>query len=184
MFDNFDDTTLQIIEKAKEYSKNKYKLGKVGTEAFLYVMFSDEESLCRILLEEYRVSLLEIEELMKDYVIIRSSNEEYTEKLKEVFKTAGVIAKDNGSKKVYEEHLLFALLMIKNTIFIHEIEDLNLNSVSLLEDLKEFFNLENNKEIDNYSTNLTELAKDNKLNKLIGREKLLKSYGNYFKKKK
>ena len=144
MFDNFDDTTLQIIEKAKEYSKNKYKLGKVGTEAFLYVMFSDEESLCRILLEEYRVSLLEIEELMKDYVIIRSSNEEYTEKLKEVFKTAGVIAKDNGSKKVYEEHLLFALLMIKNTIFIHEIEDLNLNSVSLLEDLKEFFNLENN----------------------------------------
>lgn len=173
MFDNFDDTTLQIIEKAKEYSKNKYKLGKVGTEAFLYVMFSDEESLCRILLEEYRVSLLEIEELMKDYVIIRSSNEEYTEKLKEVFKTAGVIAKDNGSKKVYEEHLLFALLMIKNTIFIHEIEDLNLNSVSLLEDLKEFFNLENNKEIDNYSTNLTELAKDNKLNKLIGRENYL-----------
>ena len=84
-----------------------------------------------------------------------------------------IISGDIPSKKVYEEHLLFALLMIKNTIFIHVIEDLNLNSVSLLEDLKEFFNLEKNKEIDNYSINLTELAKDNKLNKLIGRETYL-----------
>lgn len=174
MFKHFDETTIAIIEKAKEYSKSRFKLGKIGTEAFLYVMFNDEDSLCRILLEEYRVSLLEIEDLMRDYIIIRSNNNEYTEKLKEVFQTAELIARENGVEKVFEEHLFFALLMVKNTIFIDTINRLNLNPLTLLEDLKNYFNLNIGKEIDNYSLNLTKLAKEGKLNSLIGREDYLK----------
>lgn len=174
MFSKFDPTTLAIIEKASEYSRQYFKLSKVGTEAFLYIMFSDEDSLCRILLEEYRVSLAEINDLMKEIVIIRSKSDDYTVKLKEVFQTALTIAKDNGNGIVYEEHLFFALLLVKNSIFISELEKLNLNAQTLLEDVKDYFNLKDGKELDNYSINLTSLAREGKLNRLIGREEYLK----------
>ena len=133
-------------------------------------MFSDEDSLCRILLEEYRVSLAEINDLMKEIVIIRSKSDDYTVKLKEVFQTALTIAKDNGNGIVYDKHLFFALLLVKNSIFISELGKLNLNAQTLLEDVKDYFNLKDGKELDNYSINLTSLAREGKFNCLIGRE--------------
>ena len=43
----------------------------------------------------------------------------------------------------------------------------------LIEDLKEYFYIKTTEEVSNYSTNLSQLAKENKLNKLIGRESYL-----------
>ena len=173
MFTNFDSSVVKIVEDAKEYTKKYLKVQKVGTESLLYVMFSNEESICRILLEDYRVTVEEILEAMSSYVIIRSDNGEYTEKLLEVFEMSRAISKENNSTIVLEEHLLFALLVIKDTIFESLIKKLNLNSSILIEDLKEFFYIKNTDELNNYSVNLTSLAKENKLNKLIGRESYL-----------
>ena len=173
MFTNFDNSVLELIEDAKEYTKKNFKVQKIGTESFLYVMFSKEESICRILLEDYRVTLEEIEEAISSYMIIRSNNGEYTEKLLEVLEMSKAISKENNSNIVLEEHLLFALLVVKDTIFESLIKKLNLNSVILIEDLKEYFYIKTTDELNNYSVNLTNLAKENKLNKLIGRESYL-----------
>ena len=173
MFANFDDSVLEIIEDAKEYTKERYKIDKLGTESLLYVMFSKEESICRFLLEDYRVTSIEIMEAMEEYVIIRNNNNLYTEKFLEVLEMAKAIAKENKSQIVLEEHLLFSLLVVKDTIFESLIKKLNLNSLLLIEDLKEYFYISTTDEINNYSTNLTTLAKEGKLNKLIGREHYL-----------
>lgn len=173
MFTNFDSGVIKIIEDAKEYTKKIFKVQKVGTESLLYVMFSNEESICRILLEDYRVSIEEINEAMSSYMIIRNNNNEYTEKFLEVIEMSKAISKENNSNVVLEEHLLFALLVVKDTIFESLIKKLNLNSTILIEDLKEFFYIKNTDELENYSVNLTSLAKENKLNKLIGRESYL-----------
>ncbi len=173
MFDNFDNSVLEIIEDSKRYTNKYFKLYKIGTESFLYVMFSKEESITRFLLEDYRVTLDEIAQAINSYVIIRSDNNEYTDKFKEVIEMAKVISKENNSDVVLEEHLLFALLVVKDTIFEALIKKLNLNSIVLIEDLKEYFYIKNTEELDHYSVNLTQLAKENKLNRLIGRESYL-----------
>ena len=173
MFANFDEVVLEIIEDAKEYTIKYFKLRKIGTESLLYVMFSKEESICRFLLEDYRITVEEILEAMEEYVIIRSDNNDYTDKFMEVMEMARAISKENNSRDILEEHLLFALLVVKDTIFESLIKKLNLNSTILIEDLKEYFYIKNTEEIDNYSTNLTLLAKEGKLNKLIGRETYL-----------
>lgn len=173
MFEQFDDNLLSIIKKASEYTRKNYKINKIGTESFLYVMFLNEDSICNILLEDYRVTSDEILDVMSDYIFIRSNNKEYTDKLLEVFEMSKTIAKENNKKMVSEEHFLFALLIIKDTIFEELIANLNLNSVSLIEDLKAYFNLNNSSEVEMYTLNLTELAKENKLSKTIGRESYL-----------
>lgn len=173
MFTNFDDNVLEIIEDGRRYTKKHFKLSKMGTESLLYVMFSKEESICRFLLEDYRVTEEEITEAIESYIIIRSNNHEYTDKFLEVIEMSKAIAKENKSSIVLEEHLLFALLVIKDTIFESLIKKLNLNSSILIEDLKDYFNFKSTEEISNYSVNLTSLAKENKLNKMIGRESYL-----------
>ena len=110
---------------------------------------------------------------MSSYMLIRSDNNEYTEKLLEVIEMAKAISKENNSSVVLEEHLLFSLLVVKDTVFEALIKKLNLNTLILIEDLKEYFYIKTTEEVSNYSTNLTQLAKENKLNKLIGRESYL-----------
>jgi len=173
MLEQFNDDTLEIIKSTIEYTYRHYKINKVGTESFLYVMFKEEDSICNLLLEDYRVSLEEIEKIISKYVLIRNNNKEYTDKFMEVVEMAKVIARDNNSKEVFEEHLLYALLLVRDTIFEHQITKLNLNPVILIEDLKAYFDLKNESEMSEYSINLTNLAKENKLGKLIGRKDYL-----------
>lgn len=173
MLEQFDDNALEIIKKSFEYTTKNFKLNKVGTESFLYVMFTEEDSICNFLLEDYRVKEEEITEIISKYIIIRDYSSEYTEKFLEVMEVAKKFAKESKSNTVREEHLLYALLIVKDTIFMDEISKLNLNPLNLLEDLKVYFSFKNSFDIDSYSISLTELAKNKKLNKMIGRYEYL-----------
>ena len=173
MFENFDTSLISIIEEAKAYTMKQFKMRKIGTESFLYVMFNKEESITRLLLEDYRVNEEEILEVLTSLVIIRSDNNNYTDKLLEVFEMAKAIAKENNSSIILEEHLFFSFLVIKDTIFEAVIKKLNLNSTILIEDLKEYFYIKDQEEIENYTVNLTKLAKEEKLNKIYGRKDYL-----------
>ena len=173
MFKNFDDSTIEIINESAEYTKNNFKLYKIGTESLLYAMFNKEESITRFLLEDYRVTVEEILLLMEPLLIIRNENGLYTEKFMEVIKMSEVICKENSGIKVLEEHLLFALLVVKDTIFESLIKKLNLSSSMLLESLKEYFNISTTNELNSHSINMSQLAKEGKLGKLIGRESYL-----------
>lgn len=173
MLNNFEESTLEIINESTNYTKKYFKLYKIGTESLLYTMFKNEDSITRFLLEDYRVTLNEIETIMESMLIIRNDNGLYTDKLIEVIKMSEAICKENKGSKVLEEHLLFALLIIKDTIFSSLIKKLNLNSAILIESLKEYFNISNENELFNHSINMSILAKEGKLNRLIGRESYL-----------
>lgn len=173
MQEQFDDNVLDIIKKTFEYTIKSLKLNKVGTESFLYVMFKEEDSICNFLFEDYKVKEEEILDIISKYVIIRNNSSDYTNKFLEVMEMAKKIAKENKSTYVKEEHLLYALLTVEDTIFIDELIKLNLNPYDLIDDLKDYFTFNNEQEIDSYSVNLTELAKENKLNKMIGRNEYL-----------
>lgn len=173
MISKFDECCIKYINEAKEYTLNNFHLSQLGTESFLPVMFNDSDSICRVLLDDYRVNIEEIESIVKEYIIIRTSKKEYTEKLIEVFEYAETIAKENNSKYILDEHLFFALLSVRDTIFLDIIRKLNLNAEGLLDDLKEFFALDDTLNIKEYAIDLTALAKDKKLNNLIGREEYI-----------
>lgn len=173
MLEQFDDNVLNIIKKSFEYTNKHFKLNKIGTESMLYIMFKEEESICNFLLEDYRVGEEEIKEIISKYIIIRNQSSEYTDKFLEVMETAKKVAKENKSEYVKEEHLFYALLVVKDTMFFDQIIRLNINPLDLIDDLKEYFSFKANQEINSYSISMTELAKNNKLNKMIGREKYI-----------
>ena len=100
MFEQFDSNALEIIEEAKLYSLNHYKIDKIGTEAFLYVMFKREDSICRILLEDYRLTLDEIEEMLSRFIIIRNKDSQFTDKFEKIMETATIISKENKCSSV------------------------------------------------------------------------------------
>ena len=125
------------------------------------------------MLEDYRVTEEEILDIISKYVIIRNNSSDYTQKFLEVIERAKEVAKENKSNYVKEEHLLFALLTVDETIFFDQIIKLNLNPFNLIEDLKAYFSFKNESEINTHSISLTNLAKNNKLNKMIGRSEYL-----------
>ena len=139
MLEQFDDSVLDIIKKSFEYTTTHFKLNKVGTESLLYIMFKEEDSICNFLLEDYRVTEEEILDIISKYVIIRNNSSDYTQKFLEVIERAKEVAKENKSNYVKEEHLLFALLTVDETIFFDQIIKLNLNPFNLIEDLKAYF---------------------------------------------
>lgn len=174
MFSKFDECTKGFVEEAKEYSKRYFSLSKIGTEAFIRVMFDDEDSILRIIFDDYNITSEQIDEVLGSLMIIRKDDALYTDKFVEVMHLAEVIALDNDSNSVLEEHLVYALFSVQNSVFSEELKLLNLSKEKLIEDLKEFFENVEDEDLRKYTTNLSNLAKEHKLSTLIGCEDYLK----------
>lgn len=170
MFENYSKKAKEIIEVASKYSNDK-GLKSIGTEGFLLSLFKSSGSICNYILQEYDVTEEEIFDIFESIVIVRHESSTYNEKIMSVFKTAEGIAKEQGSNEILEEHLFFSLLLIKETIFLSQLDNLGIDLKDLLEDLKEVFHLSDD-EIE-YTTNLTRKAKNNEFDKFIGRETYL-----------
>ncbi len=170
MFENYSIQAKKIINESTSYSNDK-GITTIGTEGFLLSLFNSEDSICNYILSEYDVTNNEIKDILNELLIIRKSDKEYTDKLKSVFKTAENIAKEQGSKEILEEHLFFSLLLIKDTIFLMQLDYLGIDLKDILEDLQEVLNISDD-EIE-YTTNLTKKAKNNEFDKFIGRDSYL-----------
>ncbi len=170
MFENYSNKAKQVVETATKYSNEK-DLQCVGTEGFLLALFNSEDSICRYLLEEYDVTSDEIKDILDILVIIRHNSNKYTKKLESVFSMAKNIADEQGSNEILEEHLFFSLLLVKDSIFLTQLDYLGIELKDILDDLKEVFHL-SDEEVE-YTTNLTKKAKNKEFDKFIGREDYL-----------
>ncbi len=168
MFENYSDKAKNVIKEAKRYSNLK-GLNTIGTESFLLALFNSKDSICNYILDEYDVTSEEIFDILETLIIIRHDESEFNKKMESVFKTAQNIAKEQGSNEILEEHLFFSLLLVKDTIFLIQLDFLGIDLKEILDDLKEVFNLSDEEEIE-YTTNLTKKAKNNEFDKFIGRE--------------
>ncbi|XMB67925.1 AAA family ATPase [Mycoplasmatota bacterium zrk1] len=174
MFEKFSNQAKNLIYE----SRKKYLFSNkiIGTENLLLAMFSMKDSICRFLLTEYDISLEQIEEEIAKLHIIRKEIKEfyvYTPAYKEVLHASLQIIDENRSELVNEEHIFLALLRHKNNVSCYILEALGLNTEDLIEDVKEVFDFTKPILESKYLTNLSLLAREDKLAPFIGRETYL-----------
>ena len=169
MQNDFSKKTMDIINAAIEMS-NKNNISTAGSEYLILAMYDTQDSLCHFILDEYDVKREEIVDVINDMCIIRKKTDKMNKVLQTIMHQAQLLA---GDKMVDEEHIFMAVLMNPNSIAANVLIGLGLDIESLISDVKEIYEFDDNKEMD-FTKNITELAKKHELTPFIGREELLK----------
>ncbi len=165
MFISLSNSVLEIISRAKTLSE-KQGIYKIGTENLLYAMYKSPNSIAHFLLNDYDVSL---DELQSDnYFIIRSNDSGYTLKFNEVLDKAKEIGEKFNSPKVLDEHLFIAILEVRNSVAQAILEDIDVDVECLLEDAYDIFKIDN--EENPYLINITKKVKNGLVPPFVGRK--------------
>lgn len=153
----------EILEKMEEY-KNKINYNTIGTEILLLTLMNIEDSMTYLILKELNVTEQKILNIINDFIFIRDQTK-YTNTLKDVFKKA----KEFQEKKeyVYDEPYLYALLEEPNNVAMDILKKLEIKNFQIKDELENA--LSYLEEDDKMLSNLTRKAKNNELNKFIGR---------------
>ena len=187
-YGRFTDRAQQVILGAQRESQN-YKHGYIGTEHILLGII-EEGVYAKELLEKYDVHLDRVKALVESYLgygetLMPKGELLLTPRTKKLFDDSFVEAKKLNHKYVSPEHLLLSLISEEGGVAYTILLQLKANLKALKSELKEF--LENNEEeqlneIDNkktskktpllnqFSRDLTQLAKENKIDPVIGRD--------------
>lgn len=153
----------------KVLESEKQRTGTVGSEVLLLALIKSKTS-CSVILENYGITEKVINSQLNNLIILRKNNKEYTNKLIEIINVAQQAKEIENSKELFEDHLLFGLLVTPNSLAITLLERLNVDPSDLLEELDDIYK-EDSK--DNYLINITKLAKQKKLSPFIGKSELL-----------
>lgn len=190
----YTEKTKQVLKYAKKISA---ALGHsyTGTEHILLGLIRQKDSLAGAVLEEFHVD----EDKVLDYIdqliapvelTTLEQEEEYTPRAKKILRDARKEAEQFHKKKTGTEHLLIALLKDYECIAAKLLKTLNISArdvyMSTLnamgeegklyreEQLQENQMKERGSSLEKYSRDLTELAKRNKLDPVIGRTEEIK----------
>ena len=153
----------EILERMEEY-KNKINYNTIGTEILLLTLMNIEDSMTYLILKELNVTEQKLLNIINDFIFIRDQTK-YTNTLKDVFKKA----KEFQEKKeyVYDEPYLYALLEEPNNVAMDILKKLEIKNFQIKDELENA--LSYLEEDDKMLSNLTKKAKNNELNKFIGR---------------
>lgn len=183
MLENLSLQAKKILELSSEIA-TQLGMPYVGSESLLLAMFETENSVCQLILSEYDITSEEIRDIINKFIILRKHeivSEKYTIKFMEILDKSELISQQSNNQHIYDEHLFYGLLLTEDTVALKVLELLGL----VIEDLfKEFNNLfefsANKKESmpklfieETFLINLTNLARNNKLNPFIGRKKYI-----------
>ena len=182
-----------VLTLAKQIS-NEYKHGYIGTEHLLLALVR-EKSTASMILENNDVDEEKIEKLIKEQIalpgkVLQREKDGFTPKALEILDLAQEIAESFDSDEIGTEHLLLAIITDADNLAIRLLNTLSVNPQKLfadtiiamgenIEDYKEQIRAtaKNNQTaksnglmIDQYSRDLTMLAKEGKLDPVIGRE--------------
>ena len=168
MYD-FSLSIKEVIERVKERT---IKAGNktIGSEFFLSEMLKIEGGIFQFLMNEYDVKKEEVEEETNYALVLRHDEGEYSEALNKIFTYAANVSYG----KIKEEHLLYAILHEQNSIAYKIIKSLGLSPSDLIVDLEEIYDFKESKEEMKYAINLTQKAREDKLDSLF-------EYDNYLK---
>lgn len=164
----FNSDIKEKIEEAKNVFIEKNG-NQLGTEVLLLALVELKSSILNTILSDNNISPKDIIDYIKDVLIFRKNNEGYNSKFLEVVEEANRIAKLDRSDVIYDEHLLYAVINIKDTIFLKTLENFNLS----VEDIYEYLDFIFEDEECEYLVNLTREAENNKLTPFIGRDEYL-----------
>ena len=165
MFDDLSLESKKVFELMETLNRNCY-----GTKDLLWGLINVENSMFKYILDEYKISKDEINERIMSAVIISQTNEKYTKKLLDVIESAKKISQVDRSDFIYDEHLIYALLLDKETVAYAILEEFITDIEILSNEYGSIFDLDNKNTI---LYNMTKDIKDKKINQFIGRDELV-----------
>lgn len=170
MLSNLNEEIKSIIEIL---NREKSRFGSIGSEALLLGLAEIDAS-CSFILEQYGINQYTITKELDKLIILRKPDTEYTSKFNEIMAVAYNSALLEDEKEVFDDHLLFALLTIENSVALDIIKNIGANAKDILDDLNSIYNINLTSDLqNNYLFNLTKEIKLGKLNPFIGREDLV-----------
>lgn len=168
MYD-FSMSIAKVIKRVKERTKRNGNQ-TIGSEFFLSEMLEIEGGIFQFLMNEYDVKKEEVIDETESALVLRHDKGEYSDALTKIFDYAQGVSYG----KIKEEHLLYAILHCKESIAYKIIKSLGLSPSDLIIDLEEIYDFKESKEEMKYAVNLTQKAREGKLDSLF-------EYDNYLK---
>lgn len=168
MYD-FSMSIAEVIKRVKERTKRNGNQ-TIGSEFFLSEMLEIEGGIFQFLMNEYDVKKEEVIDETESALVLRHDKGEYSDALTKIFDYAQGVSYG----KIKEEHLLYAILYCKESIAYKIIKSLGLSPSDLIIDLEEIYDFKESKEEMKYAVNLTQKAREGKLDSLF-------EYDNYLK---
>lgn len=168
MYD-FSMSIAEVIKRVKERTKRNGNQ-TIGSEFFLSEMLEIEGGIFQFLMNEYDVKKEEVIDETESALVLRHDKCEYSDALTKIFDYAQGVSYG----KIKEEHLLYAILHCKESIAYKIIKSLGLSPSDLIIDLEEIYDFKESKEEMKYAVNLTQKAREGKLDSLF-------EYDNYLK---
>lgn len=168
MYD-FSMSIAEVIKRVKERTKRSGNQ-TIGSEFFLNEMLEIEGGIFQFLMNEYDVKKEEVIDETESALVLRHDKGEYSDALTKIFDYAQGVSYG----KIKEEHLLYAILHCKESIAYKIIKSLGLSPSDLIIDLEEIYDFKESKEEMKYAVNLTQKAREGKLDSLF-------EYDNYLK---
>lgn len=168
MYD-FSMSIAEVIKRVKERTKRNGNQ-TIGSEFFLSEMLEIEGGIFQFLMNEYDVKKEEVIDETESALVLRHDKGEYSDALTKIFDYAQGVSYG----KIKEEHLLCAILHCKESIAYKIIKSLGLSPSDLIIDLEEIYDFKESKEEMKYAVNLTQKAREGKLDSLF-------EYDNYLK---
>lgn len=168
MYD-FSMSIAEVIKRVKERTKRSGNQ-TIGSEFFLSEMLEIEGGIFQFLMNEYDVKKEEVIDETESALVLRHDKGEYSDAFTKIFDYAQGVSYG----KIKEEHLLYAILHCKESIAYKIIKSLGLSPSDLIIDLEEIYDFKESKEEMKYAVNLTQKAREGKLDSLF-------EYDNYLK---
>lgn len=168
MYD-FSMSIAEVIKRVKERTKRNGNQ-TIGSEFFLSEMLEIEGGIFQFLMNEYDVKKEEVIDETESALVLRHDKGEYSDALTKIFDYAQGVSYG----KIKEEHLLYAILHCKESIAYKIIKSLGLSPSDLIIDLEEIYDFKESKEEMKYAVNLSQKAREGKLDSLF-------EYDNYLK---
>ncbi len=175
MFVNFSEEVRHILKNA-EKERDDLNHPYVGSEhLFLSIL---KNSKLKDILKKHKVTYDKFKEKLVSLVGVGSKKSKfvlYTPLLKRVLENAVIEAREENNKVVNPEIIIISILDEEDGIAYTILKSFNVNIDKLYYDLRIKKNNKNNKRkkllLDEQGTDLTRLAKEKKLDPVIGREK-------------
>ncbi|MCR4923069.1 MAG: ATP-dependent Clp protease ATP-binding subunit [Lachnospiraceae bacterium] len=193
----FNERSKKAISIGEKYSK-KLGHGYVGTEHLLLGLIDEGEGVAARVLKDNGAKTQDIIQLIKDQIAIDNfvdikERDGYTPKLQYIFEYSNEVADSFKAKEIGTEHILIAIIRDLDNLAVRLINTLGINLqklyldviVSMGEDISkhkdEIQNTRLNQKkygqeeeegmsVDSYSRDITQLAREGKLDPVIGRE--------------
>ncbi len=162
----------------------------IGSEHLLLGILKDTTSVASSILNSKGITLVKIEDSVKNSVGIgmptELSPDDFTPRSKNIIETSILIARTSGLPLVGTEHLLLAIIRETQSFAVKIIAKMNVSLSDIMNDISRAAsgnhgkphsqNVKNNfgsktDTLDKYGRDLTELAKEGKIDPVIGRQK-------------